>query len=152
MLGNAGAVDVKPDRQPLGAVLGLDVEGLGVAACVRCKGWNGERQLAMASDFKSYACYPRLAWQAARMKTTIFLAPISPARCRLPAQSQAKLSAIATQLNERPRRSLRIQTPSPRGMQSALQGSVEPTTQYGYRLQTTHARNRRLCNRETSSL
>jgi IS30 family transposase len=68
------------------------------------------QRLALATEVDVYFCDPRSPWQRGSTKTptdccanTFRVAPI---------HSQAKLSAIARQLNERPRKTLLYQTPA----------------------------------------
>lgn len=70
-------------------------------------------RLTMATDVDVYVCDPQSPWQrGSNENTNRPLRPYLPRGTDLSVQSQAKLTAIARQLNERPRKTLRYQTPA----------------------------------------
>ena len=72
-------------------------------------------RLAMAADVDVYFCDPQAPWQrGSNENTNRLLRQYLPRGTDLSAHSQAKLSAIARQLNERPRKTLQYQTPAER--------------------------------------
>ena len=71
------------------------------------------QRLALATDVDIYFCDPRSPWQRGSNETTNrLLRQYLPRGTDLSLHSQAKLSAIARQLNERPRKTLLYQTPA----------------------------------------
>ena len=70
-------------------------------------------RLALATDVDVYFCDPRSPWQrGSNENTNRLLRQYLPRGTDVSAHSQAKLSAIARQLNERPRKTLQYQTPA----------------------------------------
>jgi IS30 family transposase len=71
------------------------------------------KRLALASDVEVYFCDPRSPWQrGSNENTNRLLRQYLPHGTDLSLHSQAKLSAIARQLNERPRKTLLYKTPA----------------------------------------
>ncbi len=67
----------------------------------------GHPRLTLATDVDVYCCDPRSPWQRGSNENTHrFLNQYVPSGTDLSAHSQAKLNAIARQLNERPRKTL----------------------------------------------
>jgi IS30 family transposase len=70
-------------------------------------------RLALATEVEVYFCDPRSPWQrGSNENTNRLLRQYLPRGTDLSLPSQAKLSAIARQLNERPRKTLLYQTPA----------------------------------------
>ena len=70
-------------------------------------------RLALATDVDVYFCDPRSPWQrGSNENTNRLLRQYLSRGTDLSAHSQAKLSAIARRLNERPRKALQYQTPA----------------------------------------
>ena len=73
----------------------------------------GHKRLAMASNVAVYFCDPRSPWQrGSNENTNRLLRQYLPHGTDLSLHSQAQLSAIARQLNERPRKTLLYRTPA----------------------------------------
>jgi IS30 family transposase len=71
------------------------------------------QRLTFATEVDVYFCDPRCPWQrGSNENTNRLLRQYLPRGTDLSLHSQAKLSAIARQLNERPRKTLLYQTPA----------------------------------------
>ncbi len=86
------------------------------------------QRLALATEIEVHFCDPRSPWQRGSNETTNrLLRQYLPRGTDLSLHSQAKLSAIARQFNERPRKTLLHQTPAEK-FANVLQRLVEPAT------------------------
>jgi IS30 family transposase len=71
------------------------------------------QRLTLATNVEVYFCDPRSPWQrGSNENTNRLLRQYLPRGTDLSLHSQAKLSAIARQLNERPRKTLLYKTPA----------------------------------------
>ena len=85
------------------------------------------QRLTLATNVDVYFCDPKSPWQrGSNENTNRLLRQYFPRGTDLSLYSQAKLSAVARQLNERPRKTLQYQTPE-RGLRNVLRRSVEIT-------------------------
>jgi IS30 family transposase len=74
---------------------------------------TGHRKFTIATKIDVYFCDPQSPWQrGSNENTNRLLRQYFPKGIDMSAFSQAKLSAVARQLNERPRKTLQYQTPA----------------------------------------
>ena len=79
----------------------------------RGKEMAGHKRVTLATDIQVYFCDPRSPWQrGSNENTNGLLRQYLPKGIDISSYSQAKLNAVARQLNERPRKTLGYRTPA----------------------------------------
>jgi IS30 family transposase len=74
---------------------------------------SGHRKFTIATNIDVHFCDPQSPWQrGSNENTNRLLRQYFPKGTDISSFSQAKLSAVARQLNERPRKTLQYQTPA----------------------------------------
>ena len=74
---------------------------------------TGHRKFTVATNIDVYFCDPQSPWQrGSNENTNRLLRQYFPKGTDVSGFSQAKLSAVARQFNERPRKTLQYQTPA----------------------------------------
>ena len=80
---------------------------------LRSQTLSDHKRFTLATDVQVYFCDPRSPWQrGSNENTNGLLRQYLPKGIDISGYSQAKLNAVARQLNERPRKTLGFQTPA----------------------------------------
>jgi IS30 family transposase len=81
----------------------------------RCSEMTSHKDFTIATDIQVYFCDPKSPWQrGSNENTNRLLRQYFPRNTNLSVHSQQKLSQVARQLNERPRKTLNYESPAER--------------------------------------
>jgi len=93
----------------------------------RGKEMADHKRFTLATDIQVYVCDPQSPWQrGSNENTNGLLRQYFPKGLDLSTYSQAKLSAVARRLNERPRKTLNYETPAQRFQQTVASTGLNP--------------------------
>jgi len=108
-------VSGKDTETVINALIKLPEELYKSLTCDRGKEMADHKRFTLATDIQVYFCDPQNPWQRGSDENTNgLLRQYFPKGTDLSGYSQAKLNAVARQLNERPRKTLNFETPAER--------------------------------------